>query len=293
MKPQLSESRDISAADANRILYAKIADTYDQSEECVVDERLRQRLRAVLVKAVASVKEVTELPYVLDACGGSGNASLMLMSLGLQPVTVDISPEMLAIFRDKAHAQGYAPECVVSELGDFLGADSREWNMIVFSSALHHFEDPETMLDLARTRMAPGGVIVTMFDPIRVGPLGRYLRRADYLLHVTVRTPERVVGLVRSRLRGRNESEQTNDRVVGEMAERHALLGLDDIAIQRTFVALGWKIVEHDRRHEGRFRITRLIFQALHQPSSFSFIVQAPLAGAQKSLPFSQRGSSK
>jgi hypothetical protein len=79
---------------------------------------------------------------------------------------------------------------------------------------------------------------------------------------------------------------------VGEMAERHALLGLDDLAIQRAFVALGWRIVEHNRTYEGRFRTTRLVFQALGQPSSFSFIVQAPLVGADQDPSFSHRGNS-
>jgi SAM-dependent methyltransferase len=259
----------------------------------VVDERLQQRLRAALVQGAATVSYVTDAPRVLDACGGSGNASLILMSLGLRPVTVDISPEMLEIYREKAVAQGYAPECVTSELADFLRNDSRGWDMIVFSSALHHFEDPEAMLDLAGARTAPGGVIVTMFDPIRVGRLGRHLRKIDYLLHVIVRTPERLAGLVRARLSRGEMSGQPGDHAVGEMAERHALVGLDDMAIRARFARRGWRILDHDRRYEGRFRITRIVFRVLHQYSSFSFIVQAPHPDAHQDLPFSRLGSSE
>jgi ubiquinone/menaquinone biosynthesis C-methylase UbiE len=271
----LSASGEMTAAEANRILYAEIAGTYDLSEECVVDERLRLRLRAALLRARDCLG--AETPRVLDACGGSGNASLMLLSLGLRPVTVDISAEMLAIYAKKALARKHAPECVVCELEDFLRGEQREWDMIVFSSALHHFENPAAVLALARTRVAAGGVIVTMFDPIRASSPGRKLRRVDYLLHVAVRTPERLLGSVRARLRRREESAPSTDRVVGEMAERHALAGLDDMAIQRAFVEDGWSIVEHERRYEGRFQITRLIFHLLRQRSSFSLIAQAPL----------------
>lgn len=293
MSAETPSPKDLSAADANRLLYARIAGSYDQAEECVVDKRLRQRLRAALVQGADMVSNITDAPRVLDACGGSGNASLILMSLGLHPVTVDISPEMLAIFREKAQAQGYVPECVTSELAYFLRNDSRGWDMIVFSSALHHFEEPETMLDLAGTKTAPGGVIVTMFDPVRVGRLGRHLRKIDYLLHIIVRTPERLAGLVRARVHRGEISGQPGDHAVGEMAERHALVGLDDVAIRASFARRGWRIVEHDRRYEGRFRVTRLIFRVLHQHSSFSFIVQAPLADMHKDLPLSRRENSK
>ena len=39
-----------------------------------------------------------------------GNASLVLHELGVTPVTVDISPEMLNIYRRKAKACGYEAE---------------------------------------------------------------------------------------------------------------------------------------------------------------------------------------
>jgi len=277
----------LSAADANRILYAEIADTYDQEEGCVVDDRLRQHLRAALVTALDALDHLPAAPRVLDACGGSGNASLMLMALGLQPVTVDISPQMIAIFCDKAKARGNVADCVVAELGDFLRDDSREWDMIVFSSALHHLERPAEMLDLARTRTAPGGVIVTIFDPIQVGTFGLRLRRLDYLLHVVLHTPGRLGGLVKSRLLAARRPQARDASRIGAIAERHAVTGLDDVAILADFVNLGWRVIRHDRRYEGRFRTSRIIFRALRQSSSFSLVVQEPLAadGAKDAPP--------
>lgn len=266
----------LSAADANRRLYASIAETYDRSEECVVDERLRGLLREAPARGVAVAKEATGSPRVLDAGGGSGNASMMLFELGVQPVTVDISPQMLQVFRSKAQARGHLPDCVIAELREFMREDGRSWDLIVFSGVLHHLEELEEILRLTRMRMRPGGVIVTMFDPTRTHALGRLLRRADYLLHVMVRTPRRLLSLAGRRVPG-GRSVGAEERSVGEMAERHAVTGLDDLDIRAEFVEAGWEILEHGRRFEGRFGVTRAIFQALRQHSSFSLIVRAPL----------------
>src|SRR5215208_909316 len=66
---------EMTAAEANRRFYAVAAPTYNATEECVVHRHLTQRLRAALEDAVA---RLPPSPRALDACGGSGNASLIL-----------------------------------------------------------------------------------------------------------------------------------------------------------------------------------------------------------------------
>ncbi|HZE04962.1 MAG TPA: class I SAM-dependent methyltransferase [Solirubrobacteraceae bacterium] len=278
----LGAGGSLSAAEANRILYASAAEIYDQSEECVVDERLRSVLRDSLVEALKTVASTGSGLRILDAGGGSGNASLMLMELGYQPLTVDISPEMLAIFRRKAKERGYAPHCRVAELRDFFqDGDSGSWDMVVFSSVLHHLEDPEDVLELVRQRANPGSVVVTAFDPVRLKAGGRLLRRLDYMLHVMLRTPRRCIGLAAARLGLRASSDGANlDQQIGELAERHAVHGLDDTAIASGFTRRGWVVIAHRRRYEGRFQVTRALFRAFGQHSTFSLLVQAPAAAS-------------
>lgn len=260
----------LSAAEANRDFYAEHALTYDATEECVVDQRLRRRARATLEHVVAGLRPN---PSVLDACGGSGNVSLMLLELGVAPVTADISSEMLAIYERKARALGWEPDTRLSEIDDFLERGDRSWDLIVFSSALHHLEHYHETLKLAARRLSPGGLILTMFDPTVTGALGRALRRFDYLLHVLARTPGLLPRMIAHKLGvgGGGAPPQ-----VGMCAERHALHGVDDLALRRTFEATGLRVLSHQRRCEGRFRLTRLAFKLLRQPSAFDFIVQAP-----------------
>ncbi|MBD0291106.1 MAG: class I SAM-dependent methyltransferase, partial [Thermoleophilia bacterium] len=254
--------RDDDAAattvDANRRFYAEAANRYDSTEECVVDPRLRERLRLVLTRAL---RELPPEPRALDACGGSGNVSLLLLEHGISPVTVDVSPEMLAIYERKASVRGWATDTRVAEVGDFLAATSERWDLIVFSSALHHLEDYRRTLELSVAHLAPGGILVTIFDPTRVGRLGEKLRRLDYIAHVFVKTPRRVPSLVARRVRGRPRGG--DETPVGARAERHALEGVDDLAIRGTFETAGLEILVHGREYEGRFALTRLLFRAL------------------------------
>ena len=217
-----------------------------------------------------------------------GNVSLFLQTLGVRPTTVDISPEMLAIYERKATALGLAPAIEVAEIDAFLLDDSRSWDLIVFSSALHHLEDYAGTLELAAARLAPGGAIVTIFDPTAAGLLDRRLRRLEYVLHVLVRTPWRVPALVRRRIVP-SGAVGSVDRTLGERAERHALAGIDDARVHRLFERLGLDVRVHERTYEARFGITRALYRLLRRTSSFHFIAvhaAAPVLEAlQQALP--------
>ena len=117
------------AADANRLYYAARADSYDREEACYVLERERNRLKLLLRRSLAIVDEADT---VLDACGGSGNASELLAEFGLAPVLTDISPEMISLWKEKARRYSFAPETHESEIEAFLVEDPRHWDLIVF-----------------------------------------------------------------------------------------------------------------------------------------------------------------
>lgn len=271
----LTVSENLTAAEANRTYYAAIAETYNETEECVVEGRLRLRLRRALERALA---DLPPSPRVLDACGGSGNVSLLLLEAGVSPTTVDVSPEMLRIYEAAARARQAEPDMHVGEIDSFLRDGPQEWDLIVFSSALHHLDDYASVLRLAASRLAPGGMVLTMFDPLLVGRPGRVLRRLDYVLHVLLRTPGRVPATLGRKLR-HGSRRAAPEHSVGASAERHALTGIDDRELDRLFREAGLDVIVHERRYEGRFGVTRLAYRALRQPSSFEFLVRRPAVG--------------
>jgi SAM-dependent methyltransferase len=262
MRPQ-PRSSSIDVVEANRRFYSEAAATYDQDEECVVDERNRSRLRMTLKRVLSLLPRD---PDVLDACGGTGNASLLLYELGVHPTTVDISPDMLREYERKAAQLGLRTSTHLAEIDDFLECEPDRWDLIVFSSALHHLEHVERTVDLALRALAPNGVVVAIFEPTALGSLGRTLRRLDYLAHVLLRSPRRVPELLGRRLRRGDRSETT----IGARAEYHALHGIDDSQLRRRLEHQGAEIILHERLFEGRFLLTRLAFWAMRLASSFT-----------------------
>jgi SAM-dependent methyltransferase len=261
---------NLDTVDANRRFYAVAGEEYDRLEEIVASRKAQEQLREILTTAVSMAPKPTR---ALDACGGSGNASVMLHSLGVEPLTVDVSPEMLAIYERKAAAVGVEAHTHVQDIGAFLEDDPREWDLIVFSSALHHLDDYVGIMELAVARLAPRGILVTVFDPTATNAVGRRLRRLDYIVHVIVHEPRRAWAIIGRRLRRTGADKLT---LLGARAERHALHGIDDVALERRLREMGLVIVAHRRTYGGRFGLTRLVYRLIHTPSTFSFTVQRP-----------------
>ena len=90
----------IRTADANRLLYAEAADGYDSSEHCIAQAGVRRLLEELLDRAIAASGSPS--PRALDACGGTGNVSELLARRGVATTLVDVSPQMLALWRAKA-----------------------------------------------------------------------------------------------------------------------------------------------------------------------------------------------
>lgn len=265
----------ITAADANREFYEQVAEQYDATEGCVVNARLKQRLVETLQFALSNVGSGTDL-QVLDACGGSGNVSLILLEMGIVPLTVDLSPEMLGIYERKARVAGYRPRTEVDEIDCFLQHTKGTWDVVVFSSALHHLEDYIAVMAAAMDRVRPGGVIVTIFDPTRVGRIGLVFRRADYLAYTATRDFTHLCARVRGRLRDAFGRTPDASAYVGALAERYALIGVDEIALGALAAERDWRVLRHVRFYEARFRLSRLMLKGARKPSSFSMVLRAP-----------------
>jgi ubiquinone/menaquinone biosynthesis C-methylase UbiE len=260
----------MTAAEANRRFYQVYALDYERTEGCVFGALQQQRFLAALDRAL---KHLGPKPAVLDACGGSGNAAGALTARGVLPVLVDVSPDMVDLWRAKATQMGIDPETHVVAIESFLAEDPRSWDLITFCSALHHLEDYEAVLDLAVRRLAEGGVIFIMFDSTRATPLTRALRRWDWALHLLFTQPAEFVRLGKRALT-RRSPEHDADAYVGRLAERHANDGIDDIALRRRLESSGMRTLVHDRYVEARLAPIRVLLRQMRRASHFHLLVQ-------------------
>jgi len=269
-----------SAAEANRLFYdAAQAAHYDAYEEILVDRRHQERLQSLL----ARTRELLPAePLVLDACGGSGNAAVALLELGITPVVADISDEMTTLWRRKATRLGVEqPEIHVVDIETFLATDERRWDLVTLVSALHHLEDPGAVMRAVAARLAPGGVVLTIFDPVYATSLTRLLRKFDWRIATLLREPRHFAALLGERLRRVVSSRRAPAEDggvaglhVGRLAERHAYTGIDDVALVAGLASCGLEVVVHDRYVDARLRPVAWIETRLDRPSHFALVLR-------------------
>lgn len=270
-------SGTVTAAEANRLLYSDLAESYDRSEACVIDPRHRRRLLEALDEAL---RVVPQAAAVLDACGGSGNVSAGLSRNAIVPVVVDVSSEMIDQWVSRAQRMGLSPETHVAPIEEFLRRDDRCWDLIAFSSALHHLERPAEVLALAATRLKDGGAILSIYDPTLATRTLRLLRMVDWVGYLLLHQPREFLVVGRRWLRRRlNGTAASDGPHIGRLAERHALGGIDDLRLRRTFQSAGLDIIVHERCYEARLLPVRILLRLLHTPSSFRFLAQRPSRG--------------
>lgn len=261
----------LTPTEANRLFYASRANEYDTTEFCVNNPLCKRKLRDALEHALPNLPKDAK---VLDAGGGSGNACAFLIEQGFAPYLVDVSREMVAVWERKARLRGYEPRCEVTPLEDFFATDGRRWDLIVFSSVLHHLEDPAELLELAARRLEPGGFIVTVFDPLELRRAGVALRKLDYLVWLITHSARELPRLVAQRLRSR--ARAVTEENVGAVAEYHAVTGLNDREITTRLTDAGLVVVGHERTYDARYPFIRWLAELMRMPTSFSMATQAP-----------------
>lgn len=272
-------------AEANRRYYQRMASLYFQTETCVTNKRDQNTLRELLNFAIARSAHESGSLRILDACGGAGNAALKLQAAGFDVTICDISLELLRLYRDQAHGMGYPVKAVCGEIGAFLETCRDYFDMIVFSSALHHLVDIDAVLLAAARALRPGGVIVTVFDPTpRSDPRLRLALSLDYLLFKLIRQPSDVVAGLGRRLRrfisGRAVQDkqhiQIDSDTLGVLAEYHVEHGIDDHALVMRLRAAGLTVLYHDRGYAARYPLTSWLLERIALPVNFSLVVQRP-----------------
>ena len=142
-------------AEANRRSYRLSASRYNKTETCLVS-RHHQLILENDLDYILSIMQRDSRRNIraLDACGGSGNVALKLLDRGVDVSLCDISQEMINLFESKCKERNlshYKAKC--AEIGSFLANTSSKFDLIVFSSALHHIEDYTSILKIAATRL--------------------------------------------------------------------------------------------------------------------------------------------
>jgi len=268
-------------AEANRRYYAQTAEQYERTETHLNDSTAQRSVEADLQAILRLSDRAPTSLQALDACGGSGNIALRLLRRGVPVTVADISPDLLGILRAKCEAAGLAPAIVCTEIGSFLAARPGAYDLITFSSALHHLENIVDVLGLAHTSLRPGGLVYTVLDPTaraEIGRAARVLLWLDYVAFKTLRQTSDLLPSIGRRLHrtfGHPTSAGTLDGpYLGTLAEYHVAKGIDDKALIGQLQSLGYEVIWHQRYTVARFGITRAMLRLLREHTSFKLLLR-------------------
>lgn len=127
----------------------------------------------VIFKAImeALAERLGRSVKAVDICGGSGKASFIMKQCdpASEISLVDLSDKMLAVARDKMVQEGLEDiELIKTDAFSFLESTRKQYDLIVFSSAVHHFKDPVKLLSAAAEKLTADGCIVTIAEPTTI-----------------------------------------------------------------------------------------------------------------------------
>ncbi len=242
---------------ANIEFYREIAQKYDHYESCASDSFFQE----------------------IDCGGGTGNLTLKLLSRGWAVTVVDVSPEMLEVSRAKISASGYTARFVNDSVEHFLGSSSEDFEVIAFSSVLHHLYSPVEVVREAAARIRPGGFFYSNFDPAL--PSSRLMATSfhnfDTVLAKLLHDRKDLLPGMKRRfqklIRPQDAAHARPIASAGDLAEYHALEGLDDLLIAAALEAQGFSVVR-SRYSTGRSKMTRWINERLGASFNFKLVAQ-------------------
>lgn len=200
----------------------------------------------VIFKAVTDMLEKTldRSLRAVDLCGGAGKAAFVLKSCApdCKVTLVDLSEKMLEIAREriaKNNIQGI--DVVQADAFSFLDSEG-EYDLIVFSSAVHHFKEPLDLLKSAAARLSENGIIITIADPTTITKSRRY-----QFFRFLAASSEHQKQMIKQMF-STNSSSNNADF---DMAEYQTYTGIDDRQLARGVRGVGLSPLLHLRYPAG------------------------------------------
>jgi ubiquinone/menaquinone biosynthesis C-methylase UbiE len=264
--------------EANVTFYLQMAEKYDTYEPYLFDPVLQQSLEDDLDKIGSHFAGLDHSPACLECGGGTGNLTLKMCKRGWAVSVVDVSEKMLGLLRQKAQTRGYSPTLIHSPIEQFLDATHEDYDLVAFSSVLHHLYSYSSVVERSLKRLAPGGVFYSNYDPLAPkNPFFAHLFDSlDTTLAKALYDPADILPGIGRRLRklfSRSDPEFSRSVVsAGDLAEFHARTGMDDQRILQILQKNGFSIVQHQRFATGRTTLTRALNQRLRLLESFKII---------------------
>ena len=264
---------------ANKEFYRHIAQKYDDYEACASDPFFQDWIEDDLKIVETKLVRRGDAVRCLDCGGGTGNVTLKMLRRGWHVTVVDVSADMLKVLERKVHSAGANATFLNESVEFFFSRCQDDFDVICFSSVLHHLHSPLNAVKTAAQSVSPQGFFYSIFDP--VPPVSQSAANCFSALDTLIAKllHDRVdffPGLVRRLRKLIAPHDATHERAVisaGDLAEYHARKGIDDLAIENALVQAGFQ-VDRKRYPVGRTAFMRSINRHLGLVFNFKILAQ-------------------
>jgi len=185
----------------------------------------------------------------VDMCGGAGKAAFTMKQCN--PASdvslVDLSEKMLSIAHQRMVKEGVGEISIIhADAFSFLDT-AEQYDLMVFSSAIHHFKDPIKLLAAAAARLSPQGLIIIIAEPTTIVTTRRFklvtfiFGHKEYKYAVIKRWAKKIL----------SPSDTAADDELVDIAEYQAYAGIDDRALSYQLNSAGLYPLVHLRYPAG------------------------------------------
>jgi ubiquinone/menaquinone biosynthesis C-methylase UbiE len=125
---------------------------------------------------------VRDVPFVVDLCCGTGKSSIPLVERGMTVVGMDVSREMLRIYRSKCRG----PRSPILVQADASRPPLRRNSCAALSmiGGLHHIPDQAGSLESCCNALSEGGLLI-LHEPLKTGQRSKAARLLENLYAIT------------------------------------------------------------------------------------------------------------
>lgn len=191
----------------------------------------------------------------VDMCGGAGKAAFTIKNCDpdCQVTLVDLADKMLDIARNKAEQENIECRIILKDAFSFLEDEGEEFDLIVFSSALHHFKDPVILLEAAAKRISPHGMIISIADP------NTLIKSKRFLFLQFMASNGQLKKMAVKRCLGNVFSTSGPEKEDFDVAEYQTYAGIDDMALSSDIKSAGLLPLLLMRYPAGEPRATKIM----------------------------------
>ncbi len=145
----------------NLNLHRDEAPIYDQMHGEIFNWYQQRIIRNEIIEII----NLSKGNFALDIGCGTGNITLKLIHAGFNVTGVDLSQPMINILKEKTRGKNYSISLVCQDVEPFLKNNLNRYDLITFSSVLHHLSDYLMILEMAINNLNPGGIIYITHEP--------------------------------------------------------------------------------------------------------------------------------